>query len=191
MNRLYFKRICLLLSLLLVLVAGCTGSDIDVVKNGVMRGYQTTTVGAAFDASFDNPQWSEFEGEKGERVVEFTGKIRKDVLLDLIGNVVNEPSIQNSYAKNVLSESEYQQFYEGASGEGTTPTDEVYKVLFNIALDKVCKNDAVFQWIVTPDGKGFSLSYVDNNAWGPGVAEYGASKKLFYRDHAILDAVYN
>lgn len=190
MNTLCCIRKGLLISLMLLLMTGCTGSDVDVVKGGVMGGYQTTTVGAAFDASFDNPQWSEFKGEKGERVVEFKGKIRKDVLLDLIGNVANGPNIQKSYAEAVLTESEYQQFYEGASGEGTTPVNDIYKILFDIALDKICKNEAVFQWIVTPDGKRFSLSYVDNNAWGPGVAPYGASANTYYKDTYILNAIY-
>ncbi|MBI9080603.1 MAG: hypothetical protein JEY79_12800 [Pseudodesulfovibrio sp.] len=189
MNTIY-KRTALLLALSAMILAGCTGSDIDIVKEGVMGGYQTTTVGAAFDASFDNPQWSEIQGEKGERVVEFTGKIRKEVLLDLLGNVVNEPHIQDSYAKAVLSEPEYQQFYEGASGEGATPKNEVYNILFNIALDKICQNEAAFQWIVTPDGKSFSLSYVDNDAWGPFVARYGADKNYIYKDEHILNAVY-
>lgn len=185
-----YKRIALLLALSALFLAGCMQGDIDVVKDGVMGGYQTTTVGAAFDASFDNPQWSEFKGEKGERVVEFTGRIRKNVLLDLIGHPANTPRIQNDYAKAVLSEPEYQQFYEGASGEGTTPVNEVYNILFDIALEKICEREAAFQWIVTPDGKRFSLSYMDNKAWGPFVSEGGVVRGYIYKDENILNAVY-
>lgn len=191
MNTFHNKRNVLLFSLLLILMVGCTQSDIDIVKEGTMDAYQTTTVGAAFDASFDNPKWAEFEGKKGERVVEFTGEISKSVLLNLIGPYTVNPNIQHSYAKAVLSEPEYQQNYEGASGEGTTPVKELYKILFDTACDKIAGTQAAFQWIVTPDGKRFSLSYIDNDVWGPLVnPQIGAFKEYVFKDSFILDAVY-
>jgi len=190
MNIFHYKRTSLVFSLLIMLMAGCSQSDIDIVKDGTMNGYQTTTVGAAFDASFSNPKWTEFKGDKGERVVEFTGGISKAVLLDLIGNLAKKPNIQNSYAQAMLPEPEYQQLYEGASGEGTTPDNEVYQILFDAALNKVVGQKASFQWVVTPDGKSFSLIYLDNDVWGALVVPYGADRTYVYKDEAILNAVY-
>ncbi|MCJ2165229.1 MULTISPECIES: hypothetical protein [unclassified Pseudodesulfovibrio] len=190
MNTFHNKRNVLMFSLLVLLMVACTQNDVDIVKDGTMNGYQATTVGAAFDASFDNPKWSEFVGEKGKRVVEFSGKITKAVLLDLMGGIANDPNIQHSYAQAVLSEPEYQQIYEGSSGEGTTPVNEVYRILFDAALRKVVGQEAVFQWFVTPDGERFSLAYIDNDVWGPLVRPYGADKNYVYNDEAILNAIY-
>jgi hypothetical protein len=42
-------------SLLLVLtLSGCGNSDVALVKDGAMTGYEKTTVGKAFEASFDD-----------------------------------------------------------------------------------------------------------------------------------------
>ncbi len=60
-------------------------SDVDLVKNSTMPGYNTTTIGKVFDASFDSPHWSSFESKKGERIVEFTGKISEDLHNEYIG----------------------------------------------------------------------------------------------------------
>jgi len=48
-------------------------SIIAVVKNGVLAEYNTTTVGKAFEGTFQNAKWSSFETAKGEVVVEFNG----------------------------------------------------------------------------------------------------------------------
>jgi hypothetical protein len=61
------------------LLAGCGNSDVSLVKDGTMNGYETTTIGKAFEASFDDTKWEGFESKKGERVVQFTGKISKDL----------------------------------------------------------------------------------------------------------------
>lgn len=61
------------------LLAAYGNSDVSLVKDGTMNGYETTTIGKAFEASFDDTKWEGFEGKKGERVVQFTGKISKDL----------------------------------------------------------------------------------------------------------------
>jgi hypothetical protein len=59
-----------------------TGSttDIDLVKNGVLQQFPSTTVGKAFGGTFQNPQWRSFETAKGQRIVEFTGTIKPAAL---------------------------------------------------------------------------------------------------------------
>jgi hypothetical protein len=64
--------LCVVLSLLF---CACGNSDINSIKNETMNGYETTTIGKAFDASFDETKWEAFESKKGEKVVQFTGKI--------------------------------------------------------------------------------------------------------------------
>jgi|GEM_PF-1419524 hypothetical protein len=55
-----------------LLLAGC-GSDVSLVKDGVMDFNQTITVGQALDnwRSCDGSNWEEFETENGVRVVSF------------------------------------------------------------------------------------------------------------------------
>ncbi len=40
--------------LLCGILSGCGNSDVSLVKKGTMNGYETTTIGKAFEASFDN-----------------------------------------------------------------------------------------------------------------------------------------
>jgi len=46
---------------------------VNVVRDGVLEQYNTTTVGKAFEATFQNVNWQSFETPKGETVVEFSG----------------------------------------------------------------------------------------------------------------------
>jgi len=52
-----------------------TGSDVNIVRNGVLKAFNTTTVGKAFEGTFQNPKWTSFETPKKEVVVEFNGTI--------------------------------------------------------------------------------------------------------------------
>nr|WP_047573932.1 GYF domain-containing protein [Methylobacterium sp. ZNC0032] len=45
------------------------------VRDGHMTAYPTTTVGKAFAGNFDDGEWRSFTTPKGQRIVEFTGKI--------------------------------------------------------------------------------------------------------------------
>ena len=53
-------------------VSGCN-SEIDMVKNGTLQGYEQTTVGKAIESVFGEVEWTYFETEKGVRVVEAKG----------------------------------------------------------------------------------------------------------------------
>lgn len=66
------KKVLLAAPVILAL-AGC-GSDIDLVKDGVMEFNQTTTLGKALDnwKSCENREWEEFETDNGVKVVQFT-----------------------------------------------------------------------------------------------------------------------
>ena len=51
-------------------------SVISVVKDGALEEYNTTTVGKAFEGTFQTPQWKSFETPKGETIVQFDGTIK-------------------------------------------------------------------------------------------------------------------
>jgi uncharacterized protein (TIGR02145 family) len=59
------------------LLCGCN-SEIDLVKNGTLSGYEQTTIGKAFESSFGDVKWKYFETSKGVKIVEFNGLPGRD-----------------------------------------------------------------------------------------------------------------
>ena len=55
---------------------------VTTVRNGVLNDYNTTTVGKAFEGTFQNAKWSSFVADKGVTVVQFDGTIVFNVLHD-------------------------------------------------------------------------------------------------------------
>jgi hypothetical protein len=60
------------------------GAGLDKYIEGIRRGvlgspYDTTTVGAAFEATFTNCRWKSNMSSKGERFVEFTGRLKPEM----------------------------------------------------------------------------------------------------------------
>ncbi len=85
-----YLLVAVVLSVVFSLVGSFSGfgnSDVSIVKNSTMNGYPNTTVGKAFEASFDNTTWEAFESKKGERVVQFTGKISRDLHNTVVNNL--------------------------------------------------------------------------------------------------------
>lgn len=52
-----------------------SNSPTEVVKGGTLNINETTSIGQAFDGAFDSPAWQEFTTDKGQTVVEFSGRI--------------------------------------------------------------------------------------------------------------------
>jgi hypothetical protein len=55
---------------------------VTTVRNGVLNDYNTTTVGKAFEGTFQDAKWSSFVTDKGVTVVQFDGTIVFNVLHD-------------------------------------------------------------------------------------------------------------
>jgi hypothetical protein len=73
------------IALVMIGITGCGvvhGLDrpINIVEDGMLPGYNATTVGKAFDGTFQNPKWTSFVSAKGATVVEFNGTITPDTL---------------------------------------------------------------------------------------------------------------
>ena len=89
------NRSIVLAILALLSCGGCqvlAPSDVDVVKDGVLKGYKSTTVGKAFDGTFQSATWKSFETPKGATIVEFNGTITLELLnkASLSGNQAAE-----------------------------------------------------------------------------------------------------
>ena len=71
------SAICMALPLWLV---GCD-DPVSSVRGGMIKEYQRTTVGNAFDAYFDNPQWSSRTLPNKTTMVEFKGQTRRAIVV--------------------------------------------------------------------------------------------------------------
>jgi len=177
---------------------GCGNSDVSLVKKGTMNGYETTTIGKAFETSFDNPKWEGFKGQKGERVVQFTGKISKNLHHYVTDEVKQELNDMQEYdevffdAKLILLQSAVERlggdkskiiqdinnkydceltlndnsFWNPKCKDKETAFKYVGEVI-NASLNELWKEGepVVVQWIITPDGKSFSLNHMGCAAW--------------------------
>jgi hypothetical protein len=65
---------------LIVIGSQSTNSEIKTVRNGVLEDHNTTTVGKAFEGTFQSPKWTSFETPKKEVAVEFNGTVGPKVL---------------------------------------------------------------------------------------------------------------
>lgn len=180
-------KIYLWFLLALGVLFGCSNSDVSLVKKGTMNGYETTTIGKAFESSFDNPKWESFKGKKGERVVQFTGNISKNLHDSFIREISqNLPEFEDSpmsyglkltlfyrVLDNLCGEKEKSQFLQNL---GTKCGDEEHltpqcKEVIDTILNELWKvgSRVEVQWIVTPDGKSSNLTHMASPAW-EGVA---------------------
>lgn len=82
-------------------LSGCGNSDIDGVKNGIMKNFsQTLTVGQAIDSwsktqKCDATKWESFKSERGEKIVSFECFIEKEASFFIAG--LNAQNILQSY----------------------------------------------------------------------------------------------
>lgn len=66
-----------LLILVTALIAGC-GHDkyVKVVREGSFSSYPNVKIGDAFDQFFADEEWKSFESDKGQRIVDFKGRLQ-------------------------------------------------------------------------------------------------------------------
>ena len=89
-------------SAFVVVVTGCE-SNIDNVKRGSWGTY-TTPYEKAFAAAFENGVWTEIKDEKGEKIVQFTGKISKGLHDYTVGKLsASDEKSVFSFACNYLA----------------------------------------------------------------------------------------
>lgn len=92
--------------------AGCTDQDVELVRGGSMPGHASTTVGAAFDASFDDRRWTTFKTTKGTRVVQLEAKVGNDLHQTAAGHV--RTSIEDARKRNGSAFDELLNFFQRA-----------------------------------------------------------------------------
>lgn len=167
------------LLLALFVLAGCTGGDVSLVQDGTMNGYESTTIGKAFEASFDSPKWETFETAKGQRVVEFSGKITKTLHDNWVALYMSEYDVLIQQGNAMAAQVNYVNV--GRSIVGNEKFDQFTKTYSDQGYDnpeRAALQDAIggwyvwqagspvkFQWVINADGKTFQLSHWESPAW--------------------------
>ena len=74
------RMLAIILSIMLtaMLITGCGSNDkyVNLVKTGTMQIAPNVVIGEAFNNFFESPKWKSFKSSDGQRIVEFTGKMR-------------------------------------------------------------------------------------------------------------------
>lgn len=169
------KRTLFALLLALFVLAGCTGGDVSLVQDGTMNGYESTTIGKAFEASFDSPKWEAFETDKGQRVVEFTGKVTKAMhdrcrqeILDAYEQPQTQPYMVHS-ARTMLGEENFEKLISSYADQGYDNPERAAVAHAHEGWNVWKVGTPVrFQWTVNTDGKTFRLTYLESEAWKTG-----------------------
>lgn len=74
------KKLYIFIMLLTILgIQGCGDSNVSRIKESTFTDFPNTTIGEAFGATFDSPQWAEEKGNKGTNYVVFTGKVSRNM----------------------------------------------------------------------------------------------------------------
>ncbi|TVM31605.1 hypothetical protein [Oceanidesulfovibrio marinus] len=169
----------LFLLLLLVqffLLAACTVDDVEVVKNGMLNGYESTTVGKAFNASFDNPMWESFETDKGQRVVEFTGLVSNELHQAHMNSIMNgydaasANGMEFQYVQLTslyMSGEEFDKLVEhwDEQGADNPMRAAIYEVFDKYNTLWKVGTPVTVQWTIDANGEGFATSYWESEAW--------------------------
>jgi hypothetical protein len=111
---------------------------VATVRSGILAApYNTTTIGKAFEATFADPRWRSFETAKGQRIVEFTGRLKpemyKEDYLDHLDFCASQPPSLASCGPE-------------------------YK-------DEIAISTVKLQFDLTADGSSFSVGYIDQKPW--------------------------
>ena len=123
-------------------------SDVKTVRNGVLKGYNSTTVGKAFEGTFRDTKWTTFETPKGVTVVEFNGTINADVLW----KADFRPSGQGMDSAHETCHTSFGQFYA---------TDPTWLACFIPLIQKV-PIPVNFQFFLSADKQTFKVGYMDS-----------------------------
>ena len=155
---------------------------IATVTNGVLNGYDSTTVGKAFEGSFQDAKWTTFVSPKGVTIVEFNGTVKMSALQDGGFKITESNNIVNPLVTNCINTLGLK---EQMTQEAHNPTDGVWgggywrlPVFYWVNRQKVahpewyeklnrCVNIPVsFQFAISADQKSFKVAYLDQPIFG-------------------------
>jgi hypothetical protein len=125
--------------------------ELELVRNGVFEEHNTTTVGKAFEGTFQDAKWSTFETPKGAIVVQFDGTVTAEVLkaAGFIWYAYHEPSA----TEKACIESSFGIIADCVEAASLPPVP------------------VRFQFLISADKKTFKIGYVDQKVFGSRATE--------------------
>lgn len=146
------------ISIFLFLVA-CTSPEVDVVRNSTIPVFDEITIGQAFKNSFVDGHWSAKKGDRGESLVEFTGKVSEEfhakwLLLTVYKSLKNDMTIAQRMPilYDIIHALNRQDLSD--QWKATSLSDENgIKALWNKVLMNIVPvgGNVEFLWLVKPD----------------------------------------
>ncbi|NDV24729.1 hypothetical protein [Desulfovibrio sp. JC022] len=171
-----------MLAVLTLFFAGCT-NDIDKVKGGTFNNRPALTIGQAFDSAFDMPLWSESKGERGEKLVNFSGIISPKLhdravdrsFIDFIvvtvesyqsGQIFKALELGEKVEKIFGGEKEYEQIVRQFQKQNLSKDDASRAAIYlALSMTEWPQGTPVsITWIIHPDGKRFDLQEIQSDA---------------------------
>ncbi len=135
-----------ILLLIIIVVVNCSEKPkdyVEFVRKGYLEDYKTTTIGQAFDASFDSPRWHAFQTDKGVIVVEFNG---------MTNQKMHERACRLAFAEHFggeLPEEEFKRVMASGKARDVWTPGMPATVQFSISLDR----------------ETFQISHLSSAAW--------------------------
>lgn len=143
---------------------------IDVVRNGILTGYDSTTVGKAFEGTFQNAKWTSFETPKGATMVEFNGEVNIKALR------------AGGFAVDSFYTPQGKALWESCGGTiPTTPANEAATEPCVLAKDVY--SPVKFQFLLSSDATSFQLNDFDPAPFrqgGPELIGIDRAMKFIY-----------
>ncbi|MGC6475583.1 MAG: hypothetical protein ACON41_02985 [Parvibaculales bacterium] len=183
-----FKKLYYVFALTLI-ITGCDSGNVNFVKNGYMNGYDTLTIGQAFDgwSTCETTNWEAFETDRGEEIVSYSCQLKfsdrvKKVLSDVYRANLDEAGsiekLNETTTRGLKVTSGYQ---AGATGDY-----ELYNKL---------KDGARFRYETYLDGLTYNhLNYVVQFALSQKddsfVIDY-IGAELTFEDGSVIDKALN
>lgn len=177
-----YKIIKVGLLIVVLFISGCADNNVEGVRGGTINGYESTTIGQAFDAVFDNNSWSKSEKADGQVVVEFNGTISEALHDSVVAFIVEEYDAlpENNMNRVVLfqqalsgvNDAEYKKLNEEfahldpSAGDKRSP--KIEQAVFHTIYDRrawVTGTPVKVQWLIHENGEDFELLAVQSEAW--------------------------
>ncbi|BBO69101.1 hypothetical protein DSCA_30310 [Desulfosarcina alkanivorans] len=135
-----------------------SNSPTEVVKGSTLNLNETTTIGQAFDGAFDSPAWQDFTTDKGQAVVEFSGRISEATHQAAVKMLGEYYSAYDLY-RFCMANGDYSDFKGDESDMGQLITHFMNTQWWPVGA--AC----TVQFLMNVDGESFQVGAMESTAW--------------------------
>jgi hypothetical protein len=135
--------------------------DVDLVKNGALPEYKTTTVSKAFERTFQSQEWKSAVNLQGQSVVMFHGTVKYTVLKEAGFYIGTWNGVaQGIETEKQISEHRHLCSVETGQLETSTPDDETIRPCMAKAYQSMVI-PVSFEFTLSPDKKSIEMTLPD------------------------------